>query len=62
MAEKQKIVVENAFSGVYFMAFVGAAIYYIQQATGFLEGVIGFIKAIFWPAMLVYRAFELMGM
>lgn len=45
-------------SCVYGLALIGAAIYYIQQATTFGEGVIGVLKAIVWPAILVY---ELLG-
>ncbi len=38
----------------YFMAFIGAAVYYIQNAASFGAGVIGFLKALVWPAFLVY--------
>lgn len=41
---------------VYFFGLIGAAVYYIQHASGFWMGVLGFLKAIVWPAMLVYRA------
>ncbi len=41
--------------GIYFLGFIGAAIYYIQQATSFWTGVLGFLKAIVWPAFLVYK-------
>jgi len=41
--------------GVYFLGFIGAAIYYIQQATGFWSGVLGILKAFVWPAFLVYK-------
>lgn len=46
---------------VYGMGFIGAAIYYISTATGFWMGVLGFIKAIFWPGFLVYEAFKALG-
>ncbi|MEE9911742.1 MAG: hypothetical protein K4571_08455 [Deltaproteobacteria bacterium] len=46
------------FGGIYGMAFIGAAIYFIQHATTFWSGVLGFIKAIFWPAFLMYRILE----
>ncbi len=49
-------------SAVYGMGFVGAAIYFIANATGFWMGVIGFLKAIVWPAFLVYEAFKHLGM
>ncbi len=41
--------------GIYFLGFVGAAIYYIQMATSFWDGVLGFLKALVWPAFLVYK-------
>lgn len=49
----------NSGSGIagaaYFMAFIGAAVFYIQQATSFGAGFIGFLKALVWPAFLVYE-------
>ena len=42
----------------YFMAFIGAAVYFIMQATTFWGGVLGFLKAIVWPTMLVFKLFE----
>ncbi|MEK7142600.1 MAG: hypothetical protein AAB785_00130 [Patescibacteria group bacterium] len=44
------------------MAFIGAAVYFIQQADGFWMGVLGLLKAIVWPAMLIYKVFTLLGM
>lgn len=49
-------------SGVYGLGFVGAAIYFIQSATGFWIGVLGVGKAIVWPAFLVYKMLELLQM
>ena len=52
----------NAPAGaVYGMGFIGAAIYFISHATTFWMGVLGFLKAIVWPAILVYEAFQKMG-
>ena len=44
----------------YGLGFIGAAVYYISTATGFWMGVWGFIKAILWPAFLVYEALKFM--
>lgn len=43
---------------VYGLGFIGAAIYYISTAAGFWMGVLGFLKAIVWPAFLVYEALK----
>lgn len=45
-------------SAVYGLGFIGAAVYFISVATGFWVGVLGFLKAIVWPAFLVYEAFK----
>ncbi|MCF8237794.1 MAG: hypothetical protein K9I85_06535 [Saprospiraceae bacterium] len=47
-------------SAVYGFGFIGAAVYYLSHATSFLAGVIGFLKALVWPAFLVYHALEMM--
>ncbi len=50
---------EHASGGaVYGLGFIGAAVYYISVATSFWSGVVGFLKAIVWPAFLVYEAFK----
>ena len=49
-------------SAVYGLGFIGAAVYYISAATGFWMGVLGILKAIVWPAMLVYKAMAALGM
>ena len=45
---------------IYGMGFIGAAVYYIQHAKTFWMGVLGFIKGLLWPALLVYKALELL--
>jgi len=47
---------------IYGTAFIGAAIYFIQHATSFWDGVFGFFKALFWPATLMYKLLEIMKM
>lgn len=45
---------EAAGGGIYGLGFIGALVYYIQAADGFWLGVLGILKAIVWPAFLVY--------
>jgi hypothetical protein len=47
--------------GVYGLGFIGAVVYYIGTATSFWAGVLGFLKAIVWPAFLVYEALKFLG-
>lgn len=39
----------------YFLGFLGALVYYISTATSFGAGVFGVIKALVWPAFLVFK-------
>lgn len=48
-------------NAVYGLGFIGAAIYFISHASGFWMGFIGFLKALVWPAFLVYEAFKSLG-
>lgn len=47
---------------VYGLGLIGAAIYYISSATTFWIGVLGFLKAIVWPAFLVYEMLKYLAM
>ena len=49
-------------SGIYFLAFFGAVVYYIQHATSFLDGLLGVLKALVWPAMIMYKVLALLQM
>ena len=46
----------------YGLGFVGAVIYYISTATSFWMGVLGILKAIVWPAFLVFELLKSLGM
>jgi len=48
-------------NGLYGLGLIGAAIYYISTAAGFWMGVIGFLKALVWPAFLIYEALKYLG-
>lgn len=50
---------KNASQGaIYGLGLIGAAVFFISKATGFWMGVVGFLKALVWPAFLVYEAFK----
>jgi hypothetical protein len=49
-------------NGVYGLGFIGALVFYIQHAATFQEGVIGFLKALVWPAFLIYKLFDFLKM
>jgi hypothetical protein len=41
-------------NAVYGLGLIGALVYYIQHAEGFWPGVLGVLKALVWPAFVVY--------
>jgi hypothetical protein len=49
-------------SGIYGLAFIGAVVYYVQQATSFWQGAWGVLKAMIWPALLIYKLLEFFKM
>lgn len=51
-----------AGGGVYGLAFIGALVYFIQHADTFWIGVLGFFKALLWPAFLIYKLLEFLKM
>jgi hypothetical protein len=52
----------NASNGaVYGLGLIGAAIYFISVSTSFGMGVLGFLKALIWPTILVYKALQMLG-
>ena len=53
---------EKTMGSIYGLAFIGALVYYIQHATSFLDGCLGVLKAIVWPAMVLYKVLELLKM
>jgi hypothetical protein len=49
---------DGASGAIYGLGFIGAVVYFLQHATTFWAGVVGFFKAIVWPALVVYRVLE----
>ena len=52
----------STFGGIYGLAFVGAMVYYIQHSTTFWMGVLGILKALVWPALIIYKILTLWHM
>lgn len=45
----------NPAGPVFFLGFIGAAVYYLHTTVGFWPSVAGLLKACVWPAFLVYH-------
>ena len=48
-------------NAVYGIGLIGAAVYFISNAAGFWMGALGLLKAIAWPAVLVFEALKSLG-
>lgn len=58
---KREIPPHAPHSAIYGLGLIGAAIYYISAAGSFWLGVLGLLKALVWPAFLVYEALKAVG-
>jgi hypothetical protein len=47
-------------NAVYCLGVIGAAVYFVGQATSFWAGVVGLLKALVWPTFLVFEAFKVL--
>ncbi len=45
---------------MYFFGIIGALLYFLPHAATFSEAIVGIIKSIGWPAVLVFKALELL--
>jgi len=52
----------GASEAVYGLGLIGAWVYFIGHATTFWIGVLGFLKGIVWPALLVYEVLKYLHM
>lgn len=62
MKERCNSVATPAGGAVYGLGLIGAAVFFIGQATGFWMGVLGFLKALVWPAFLIHEAFKYLAL
>lgn len=54
-----KVIHKGGPAGAFFLTFIGAAVYFVQQANGFGEFIVALLKASVWPAFFIHRVFEL---
>jgi hypothetical protein len=57
-----KIVEHGPWGFFHFLAYVGAAIYFISHTNGgFWEVVLALLKAIVWPVYVIFHVLRLIG-
>ncbi len=61
--EKPRVIYRNGAGGaVYGLGLIGAWVYFIGHATTFWLGVLGFLKGIVWPALLIFEVLKNLNM
>ncbi len=48
--------------GAYFLGVVGAAVYFIMHTSGFWNIVLAILKALVWPAFVVFGLLKFLGL
>ena len=57
-----KIIEHGPWGFFHFLAYIGAAIYFISQSNGsFGEVILGLLKAIVWLVYVIYHVLVLLG-
>jgi hypothetical protein len=60
---ERKVIYRNGVSTpLYGLGFLGALVYYLGHAATLWLAVLGFFKAVVWPAMLVYELLKYLNM
>jgi hypothetical protein len=59
---KEHVHSQGSGSAIYGLGFLGALVYYVTTATSTTAAIIGILKAIVWPAFLVYSLMKYLGM
>lgn len=55
MANKKQMASSGGAGGAYFLGMIGAAVYYLHTSYGFGSSIAALLKALVWPAFLVYH-------
>ncbi|NYF15300.1 hypothetical protein HDC37_000112 [Microbacterium sp. AK009] len=64
MASDSRVTVVNsgAWGFFFFLAYIGAAIYFVSVSDGSFWGfILGLLQAIVWPAYVLFHALSLLG-
>ncbi len=60
--DKVKVINENGPLGwVFFTAYIGAVVYFVQQDPGFWGFILALLKAAVWPAFVLFEVLHKLG-
>jgi hypothetical protein len=59
MAKNVKYIEKSGpIGGAYFVTFIGAAVYFVQNSEGFWGFVVAILQALVWPGFVVYHVLQ----
>lgn len=59
--KKTVMVNKGSAGGLYFLTFIGAAVYFVGNVDGFWNIIVALLKAAVWPAFLIHKVFEVLN-
>ena len=59
--DKVKVINESPLGWIFFTAYLGAAVYFVQVDPGFWGFILALLKAAVWPAFVLYQVLGLLG-
>ena len=60
-ASKVKVVNQGPTGYIFFMAWIGALVYFVGQVDGFWNVILAFLKSLVWPAYVIYHSLQGLG-
>ena len=57
---RQKVIVDSPLGYIFFMAYIGAVIYFWQQSVGFSGHLWAILQAAVWPAYVMHAVLGLL--
>lgn len=58
----EKVHCHGSGGALYGLGFIGSLVYFLSTATDIWAGILGFLKALVWPAFLAYGALKFLGL
>ena len=58
---KENVKVDSGLGYVFFMAYIGALVFFIERNIGFWGDILAFLQAAVWPAYVLYYTLRAFG-
>jgi hypothetical protein len=60
-SKRHPVATQSGTGFAYVLAMIGAAVWWVQEASGFGEVVVALLKSVVWPSFLVYELLKYIG-